>query len=406
MQNRSLPRSFPSSYAAANPALRRRTPEDWSQITTSPYSPGQFLNIRNRNESSDLRNLQDSYRGERGKSSLISAGELAARQTPSKTPERGSLFAPYQQQPLLSEEWMRRAASPLPRTLVGLNNLGNTCFMNSVLQCLSHTPRFLEAFLRSQSCDYNRKSKLAGQFAASFASLMRLMRDNRSPVSPDQFKVIIGRFAPQFRSYSQQDAHEFLRFTLDGLHQDLNRAQSNEPYRELQSGHNYEAVAAKWLQYHRNRDDSIVTDFFGGQLLTVTTCGKCGNKSAACDTFLDLSVQIPASSGASLEACLRAFVAPSEISDYKCESCKATSRSAMEMTLWRLPAILVIHLKRFSSSSIHRRKLDTDIRIPIERLDMRPYAVYSTDKSLRLSTYSLFGVVHHTGTLASGHYIS
>lgn len=396
-------RSFLSPASNTSPSLRAPTPEDWSQITTSPYSPGRFLGLRSRVESSDWRHLQSSYRGEHSKSSLVSAGEVAARQTPSRAPERSGPLTPYQQHPLVTEEWKWKVASA---TIVGLNNLGNTCFLNSILQCLAHTPHFIEAFLGIPFSEFNRKSKLAGQFAASFASLLRLMRESRNSVSPDQFKVLIGRFAPQFRGYSQQDAHEFLRFTLDGLHQDLNRAQSKEPYPELKAGQSYEAEAAKWLQYHRSRDDSLVTDFFGGQLLTVTTCGKCGSKSAACDTFLDLSIQIPAGANTSLEACLRAFVSPSEMSDYKCETCRATGRSSTEMTLWRLPPVLVVHLKRFSSSSVLQRKLDTHVRFPIERLNMQPFAPHSTDRSVRLSLYSLFGVVHHTGTLASGHYFA
>jgi len=399
-------RSFLSPAPNASIPLHSPTPEDWSQISTSPYPPGQFLGLRNRVESSDWRHLQKSYKGEHSKSSLVSAGELAARQTPSRVLDRLGPLAPYQQQPVVTEEWKRRAASPLPRTLVGLNNLGNTCFLNSVLQCLAHTPRFIEDFLSTPSSEINRKSKLAGQFAASFAVLLRLMRESRNSVSPDQFKLLISRFAPQFRGYSQQDAHEFLRFTLDGLHQDLNRAQFQEPYRELKTGQNYETAAAKWLQSHRTRDDSVVTDFFGGQLIAVTTCGKCGSKSAAYDTFLDLSIQIPAGRSTSLEACLRAFVAVSEMSDYRCEVCLATGRSYMEMTLWRLPQVLVVHLKRFSSSSVLRRKLDTEVQFPIERLNMQPFAPHSTDKSVHLGVYSLFGVVHHTGSLASGHYVA
>jgi len=94
------------------------------------------------------------------------------------------------------------------------------------------------------------------------------------------------------------------------------------------------------------------------------------------------------------------------MSDYKCEGCAATCKSSMELTLWRLPPILVIHLKRFSNSSTIRRKLDTDIRFPTERLDMRPYALHSTDRSVRVANYTLVGVVQHTGTLAAGHYVA
>lgn len=289
---------------------------------------------------------------------------------------------------------------------VGLQNLGNTCFMNSILQCVAHAPKFIDRLLAAVQSDMNPDSKLRGQLGKRFAKLMEAMRTSSGVVSPDEVKQMVGKWAPQFSGYYQQDAHEFLRFLLDGLHEDFNRVRTKQPYRELKCSDNLPSVASEWFTYHKKRDDSVVTDFFRGQLLTVITCSCCGKKSAACDTFLDLSIPIANGGNVTLEGCLAKFIEETEVDDYKCEHCKATSRSAMEMTIWKLPPILVIHLKRFSNSSWRRQKIDTPVSFPTTHLDMLPFTPHSSDPSLRYPKYSLFGVSHHMGSLGFGHYVA
>jgi len=296
---------------------------------------------------------------------------------------------------------------PRAREKVGLRNLGNTCFMNSILQCVAHTPGFIDTLLTVPRTDINRRSKLQGQLAEQFAELMKEMRTSRTAVSPEQVKHMVGRFAPQFSGYMQQDAHEFLRFLLDGLHEDLNRVQSKQPYRELEGGgSDYSRVASEWFQYHKNRDDSIVTDYFRGQLLTIITCSRCTSKSIACDTFLDLSVPVPRTSSVKLQDCFNEFISETQVDEYKCEKCRKVVPSRMEMTIWKFPPILVIQLKRFSSSSWRRSKIDTDVTFPVKGFSLSQYAPHSTDPSTRNAVYRLFGVSHHMGDMGFGHYVA
>ncbi|XP_023636304.1 ubiquitin carboxyl-terminal hydrolase 10, partial [Capsella rubella] len=110
--------------------------------------------------------------------------------------------------------------------LAGLSNLGNTCFMNSALQCLAHTPPIMEYFLQDYSEDINRDNPLGmcGELAIAFGDLLKnLWSSGKNAVAPRSFKTKLARFAPQFSGYNQHDSQELLAFLLDGLHEDLNK---------------------------------------------------------------------------------------------------------------------------------------------------------------------------------------
>ena len=183
---------------------------------------------------------------------------------------------------------------------VGLNNLGNTCFMNSALQCLSHATPLTRHFLSDKfKADLNVDNPLGtgGKLATAYDTVMKdlWMRSQGSAVSPTSLKRAIALFAPRFAGCLQHDAQEFLAYLLDGLHEDLNRIRK-APYVEMPdvtNGQNMAIAGAEAWDAHKRRNDSLVLDSFYGQFQSTCVCPKCNRVSVSFDAYNHVSLEIP-----------------------------------------------------------------------------------------------------------------
>lgn len=190
---------------------------------------------------------------------------------------------------------------------LGLANLGNTCYMNSALQCLLHVPEInFYFFFNLFELELNESNPLGnkGDVAITFGSLLHKLFDNsntsQSYVSPRDFKHTIGRYSSLFQGYQQQDSQEFLSWLLDALHEDLNRIY-NKPYCEKpelkdedinNSNAILELARTCWDQ-HKKRNDSIIVDLFTGMYQSTLVCPECSKTSITFDPFNDLTLPLP-----------------------------------------------------------------------------------------------------------------
>ncbi|XP_058835815.1 ubiquitin carboxyl-terminal hydrolase Usp2 isoform X2 [Topomyia yanbarensis] len=292
--------------------------------------------------------------------------------------------------------------------LCGLYNIGNTCFMNSVIQCLSHT-RELTNFLRTQSA-VERGTVKDHKILAEYIKLIKDMWNgiNRS-VNPSELKYA---FSSKHRMYSgsaQQDAQEFLRFFIDSLHSALNVSIKREPISSAieDDDLNNRIKADMMWEWYSKVENSVIKDLFVGLLRSTLKCTVCNGCSVTFDPFWDLSLPLPSTnSRCKLENCLDMFV-KEEVMDGidqpTCSRCKTRRKCTKSLTIERFPKYLVIHLKRFSET--RWSKLTNVIEFPTgeRELNLQPYA---SEDNTGPVYYSLYGISNHMGSTAGGHYVA
>jgi ubiquitin C-terminal hydrolase len=166
---------------------------------------------------------------------------------------------------------------------VGLANIGNTCFMNATLQCLSSTPILRNFFT---STDF-RRTRLAGEFAKL---LSQMTKSSRAAIKPKKFKKALELHAPMFSGDDHQDAHELLAVLLDGLHEELNRGSQSE-----RAGEGPVSDGSVEWERHRAENCSVIAEVFDGQQRVTAECQNCQNQSVAFEPFRYLMLPVPAS---------------------------------------------------------------------------------------------------------------
>ncbi|XP_076227912.1 ubiquitin carboxyl-terminal hydrolase 3 [Nomia melanderi] len=313
------------------------------------------------------------------------------------------------------------------KKVVGLRNLGNTCFMNVVLQSFNNISHFCE-YLTQMPClegipfdeSPTHRGRIvtpgrAKELSMSDALLAEELRkvllglnlggSNGQAISPECLFLVIWKVVPRFRGYQQQDAHEFLTYMLDRLHTEL---------LQLLPRLGHEPLGLRGKQ-------SIVTAVFGGTLLSVVHCMNCRTDSKTHEPFQDLSLDIPdrlqrrtkeQEEVCSLTYSLTRFFKVEELADselYFCDNCMGKQRSTKRFWIHRLPNVLCLHIKRFRWCNSYRSKVDTQVDFPMKSLDMSAFTVRGVSGTKLGSSnshlYDLAAViVHHGSGAGTGHY--
>eukprot|EP01017_Pseudomicrothorax_dubius_P040215 TRINITY_DN6262_c0_g1_i5.p1 TRINITY_DN6262_c0_g1~~TRINITY_DN6262_c0_g1_i5.p1 ORF type:complete len:452 (+),score=65.12 TRINITY_DN6262_c0_g1_i5:37-1392(+) len=297
-------------------------------------------------------------------------------------------------------------------------NFENNCYMNAVLQALINTPEFLAEIMRYNLQSTGKNFELLVE-TINLAKRSAAKREEADFFDPLLIKRAIEESRPGYKGSLHQDAQEFLRDYLELLHEALSRGEDGSSIFTSIFGPQAKASGAQaqgildskyeaWITATLAKNNSPIYDLFAGNLASTVICQKCKRQTLTFEPFLDISLAFPEVKGKTLVPSVSDLMANffncEKFDGFICQSCGTQGSASLTKRLLWTPNVLVLHLKRFKDAVV---KLENSVYIP-EKLDLTNYL--EKECSLYLQNirsgveYKLYAVVHHEGTLASGHY--
>lgn len=306
----------------------------------------------------------------------------------------------------------------------GIKNLGNTCYMNAVLQCLYASPLFMPYILHKkydkglkiniiQLLNHNNDiSKIISTYKNTVTyqlhKVFKKLNTYNRAINPSSFKKIISALNQEFAGYGQNDSSELLIFIIDKIHTELLKpiiiydifADINNIF--------FNKTMMKFMMYNKNylkNNYSIINDIFNGIFYSEIKCHECNELSQIFEYYNILSLPIP-DNNVSLETCIDNFFLEEKFNEnnkYKCSKCNKYVDATKKIYMWESPNILIIQLKRFNNCNYKQNKIQTTIKYPFNNLSMDSFFCSHNPHKCK---YDLYAVINHMGSLNYGHYIA
>ncbi len=291
--------------------------------------------------------------------------------------------------------------------LTGLANLGNTCFINSTIQCLSHTKEFND-YLNKESYKEKLNKKPDSLLLIEWDKLRKMMWSEDCTISPGGFIQSVQRVAnikdkPLFTGWAQNDLPEFLLFIIDCFHNsicrqvEMNITGTIKNDKDIMAKRCYEMMQ----QMYKNEYSEVLKMFYGIHVSQICSVdGKIVGANPEPYFMIDLPIFNRESN---IIECFDNYTTKERLdgdNQWYNEKTKQKQPVDKGIVFWSFPNILVIDFKRFSNQN---RKNQNMVHFPETNLDLTKYVVGYNKESYK---YDLYGICNHTGSVQGGHYFS
>ena len=284
--------------------------------------------------------------------------------------------------------------------LCGLENLGNTCYMNSVLQCLSINKDLRDYYIEHQSVKHLTENDTKILSIEYYKLLNTLWNNENGYVSPKQFHRLIVVMSMklssgEFRVGRQCDAHEFLTFLLEQLHNTIKKEITAKIKGTVKNDLDKMALESMkcWKLYYEKEYSHIVKLYTGQYCSTVSCTNEDIKDSCNYDPFNTLCLDIPNKSDITLYDCFEQFTSFEKLIDYNADG----NKYYRKIRIFNLPKYLIISFKRFKDN----QKITNFIDFPLVNLELDKY--YNGYNKNRYN-YNLMAICNHDGGVGGGHY--
>lgn len=272
---------------------------------------------------------------------------------------------------------------------IGLNNIGNNCYQNSVLQILKNIPKFIYNFYLME--------KDSDAFLLSLKKLFfNLVFSKQNSFNPKEFKTLLGSENKRFAGNNQYDSTIFYAALLNIIQKKINhqKKNSNAPLNlEQHENKSIEEQFKIWKENYLSKNQTFIIDYFYIYYSNEFECDSCKHKSHKfqCCNYLDFPIVTTKGNVSSLDKCFENYQITQFIGE--CSECHE-DKLYQHYIILELPPVLIINLKRVGET----RAYFNEIEIP-NQLEMDKLIKYKNNNSI----YELRGFIKHSGDEHFGH---